>query len=744
MKINFIKTIKISPSSLVLFFPIALALCIAINASGAADIKGSRAADTITHRGVIDNTQSPHTKLRSIPMQDTRLTDGFFAKRSDLAANKMIPTMEKKMLGEGTANLNRIKWAAGLVEGPQHGNAWGDGDNYKWIESMAHAYNISKSQQLDKKMDEWIDIIGKSQEPDGYISTNIRQQQGQKRFEKSSAHETYNMGHLLTAACVHYRATGKDNFLQIAKKTADFLCRQWKDEPAQMARIPWNPSDFMGMAEMYRTTRDKNYLELLKTLVDNRGSRPNPDRDHAYGGTDQTQDRVPLRQEHLAVGHAVTGNYLYCGAADLYAEIGDPKILAALERIWQDIHERKTDITLGVAMDRESKSLSPRGDEVHENFPNAPYLQPNLYSETCANIGAGMFNYRMFLLTGEAKYADWTERMIYNTLNSGVDLQGERFFYCNPVTWDGTEGEKIPQTDGRDPSRLVTGHQSGERWEDMNCYCCPPSVARTTLMIHNWFYNVSDDGALWVNFYGGSKLSTTLADGSSIALTQVTDYPWSGRIQFTLDKVAVHKPVSLHFRIPGWTENPTITVNGVRTDVPPVPGSYLEIYRYWNPGDQIVLDFPMPVRMMEANPKITKLQDKVALMRGPIVYCLELPKREGGEEVFKNGVYLPENIELTPEYREDFLGGVTVLKGKALSHAGLQALQRGNYHSSADDRAEPWGDGELYRPLRVKPFNIPGQGTLEVEIIPYYAWANRGLAYMDVWIPLARQTIHQP
>jgi DUF1680 family protein len=257
-------------------------------------------------------------------------------------------------------------------------------------------------------------------------------------------------------------------------------------------------------------------------------------------------------------------------------------------------------------------------------------------------------------------------------------------------------------------------------------------------MIHNWFYNVSDDGALWVNFYGGSKLSTTLADGSSIALTQVTDYPWNGRIQFTLDKVAVHKPVSLHFRIPGWTENPTITVNGVRTDVPPVPGSYLEVYRYWNPGDQIVLDFPMPVRMMEANPKITKLQDKVALMRGPIVYCLELPKREGGEEVFKNGVYLPENIELTPEYREDFLGGVTVLKGKALSHAGLQALQRGNYHSSADDRAEPWGDGELYRPLRVKPFNISGQGTLEVEIIPYYAWANRGLAYMDVWIPLAR------
>ena len=257
-------------------------------------------------------------------------------------------------------------------------------------------------------------------------------------------------------------------------------------------------------------------------------------------------------------------------------------------------------------------------------------------------------------------------------------------------------------------------------------------------MIHNWLYNVSDNGALWVNFYGGSMLSTTLADGSPIALTQVTDYPWNGRIQFTLDKVAVHKPVSLHFRIPGWTENPTITVNGARTDVPPVPGSYLEVYRYWNPGDQIVLDFPMPVRMMEANPKITKLQDKVALMRGPIVYCLELPKREGGEEVFKNGVYLPKNIQLNPEYREDFLGGVTVLKGKALSRKDLKASQKGNSKSFADDRSQPWGDGELYRPLRVKPFSIRGPGSVEVEMIPYYAWANRGLAYMDVWIPLAR------
>ena len=688
------------------------------------------------HRPVIDNTQSPYVTLHSIPMQDTKLTEGFWAQRFELAASKMLPAIERTMLGPGTANLNRIKWAAGLIDGPQHGSPWGDGDNYKWIESMAHVYNITKDPDLDKKMDEWITIIGKAQESDGYISTNITQK-GLPRFDRSNAHEMYNMGHLLTAACIHYRATGKDNFLAIAKKTSDFLCRQWKAEPAHMAHFPWNPSAFMGIAEMYRTTRNPDYLALLETMINNRGSRPNPDRDHAYGGTDQTQDRIPLRQEHLAVGHAVTGAYYYCGAADLYAEMGDPEILAALERVWKDIHERKTDITLGVAMSRHSESLSPRGDKVHENFANGPYLQPNLYSETCANIGAGMFNYRMFMLTGDPKYAKWTERMLYNTLHSAVDLQGERFFYCNPVTWDGTEGEKIPQTNGPDPTRMVPGHRSSLRWEFMNCYCCPPSVARTTVKVHNWFYNLSDDGDLWINFYGGNELSTELADGSAISLTQETDYPWDGLIKITLHEVTNHRPVSLHLRIPNWTEDPVVRVNGVKNDVPPEPGTYLEVYRYWSPGDEIELRFPMPVHLMEAKPKIAELHGKVAVMRGPMVYCLELPIKEGGKEVFEKGVYLPQSVELTPEHRSHFLGGVTVLKGKALTAEGKALYVRTN--DGFQDRPEKakWEDGQLYRPMPPGKREIPNEGTIQLELIPYYAWANRGLAYMDVWISLA-------
>jgi len=690
----------------------------------------------VHHKPVIDNSQSPYTKLRGIPMQDTKLTEGFWAKRFDLAANKMLEAQERTMLGEGTANLNRLKFAAGMIDEPQHGTPWGDGDNYKWIESMAHVYNMNKDPELDQKMDYWIEVIGKAQDPDGYISTNIGHDTT-KRFQRVNAHEMYNMGHLLTAACIHYRSTGKENFLDIAKKNADFLCRQWKAEPVHMARYPWNPSVFMGMAEIYRTTRNPKYLELLQIMIDNRGSRPNPDRDHRYGGTDQTQDRVPLREETIAVGHAVTGNYYYCGAADLYAETGEEAILAALERIWKDIHWKKIDIIVGAAKDRHSASLSPRGDEVHENFANTPYEQPNFYNETCANIATGMFNYRMFMLTVDPKYADWTEQMMYNTLNSAVDIEGEHWFYANPMSWDGTEGEKIKQTNGPDPERLVPGHRSGERWEFMNCYCCPPNVSRTTAKVHNWFYNISDDGSLWINFYSGNKLETLLADGTEIALTQSTNYPWEGKVTITIDNIG-SKSVPIHFRVPRWTEDALVTINGEEMNEHPEPGSYLKIERTWKTGDEIVLDFPMPVRLMEANPKAIHLNNKVAVMRGPVVYCLELPKEDGGAEMYTNGIFLSENINLTSEYRDDFLGRVVVLKGKAFTRAEEEAIKKNNSQLSDEQISSDWEENELYRPLDSMKTSPEAEGSVDVELIPYYAWANRGLSYMDVWIPLVR------
>ena len=293
------------------------------------------------------------------------------------------------------------------------------------------------------------------------------------------------------------------------------------------------------------------------------------------------------------------------------------------------------------------------------------------------------------------------------------------------------------KTYGPDPKALVPTHNSGVRWETMNCYCCPPSVARSTAQIHNWFYNISDDGALWVNFYGSNKLSTTLADGSAIFLNQTTDYPWDGKIEIKIEKVS-SKIIPIHFRIPDWTENPAITINGEKFKQNIKVGSYVEIARKWSEGDEIVLDFPMRVRLMEANPKVAKLNNKVAVMRGPIVYCLELPKQEGGEEIFKNGVFIPENILLKPEYRDDFLSGVTVLKGKALNQKEKDELVKKLPVDFNNENLIDWKENELYRPLEPKGVLSSFKGSVEIMLIPYYAWANRGLAYMDVWIPLVK------
>jgi len=664
--------------------------------------------------GATDASASPHVRLRGIPMTDVKWTDGFWAERFDLCRNSMLPTLRSTMLEPGcAAQLKRLTFMAGLADINPGGVDWADGDCYKWIEAMAHAHSVKADPALDRLMDEWIATIGKAQDEDGYISTN-RGNDKNLRLQMPYHHELYNMGHLLTAACIHHRATGKKNFLEIAVKLGDYLFRQWEPNPPRLVHFPWNPSVYMGLIELYRTTGNRNYLKTAEIMIDNRGSQPGGD--HRNGGTDQTQDRMPVRKETEAVGHAVTGMYLYCGAADLCAETGDREILAALERIWESVALRKMDITGSVAM---GAGKSTRGDPVHESF-GADYAQPNHYNETCSSIGYGMLNWRLLSLTGDVKYADMMELVVYNCLNAGVDLRGENWFYCNPLKWEGVPGH---------------GHLTGLRWRNNDCYCCPPSVTRTTAALHNWVYSRSDDG-LWVNLYGGSRLSTTLADGSPIKLTQQTDYPWSGKVSLTIEEVG-ERAFTIHPRIPGWTENAVLTINGEVFPNVLRPGTYAEIHRKWKAGDVVALDLPMPIRLMEAHPNVTKLRNQVAVMRGPLVYCLELPKQEGGEKTWRDGVFLPEDIALTPEHRKDFLGGVTVLTGKALTSDGRRGFIGRNADVAAAAPAAS-ADGWLYRPIMPRHLEDPPEGLVGIALIPYYAWANRGLSMMEVWIPLAR------
>ncbi|MCX6618866.1 MAG: glycoside hydrolase family 127 protein, partial [Acidobacteria bacterium] len=377
--------------------------CLALLALAGA---GARAAETAPDPPTALYT---HALLRPADMRAVRWTQGFWADRHALCKNTIVPEMKKALLSpDNSACLVNFRIGAGLEKGPHQGTNWSDGDCYKWIEAMAWLYAIDPDPALDKEMDTWIDLIAKTQAPDGYISTQIQLDPARKRWDNLQNHELYNMGHLLTAAAAHTQATGKRNFLEVARKAAQYLYGVFSPRPRELAHMDFNPSQMMGLVDLYRATGEARWLELADVFVTMRGSvrvGPNLTRNYVHVPGDQTQDRTPLRQETQAVGHAVTGGYLYCGAADLAAETGDKALLAALERIWLDVTQRKMYITGANGAIRQGVSIN--NDPVHEAFGFAYELPHRIgYNETCANIANAMFSWRLLLLTAEARYAD--------------------------------------------------------------------------------------------------------------------------------------------------------------------------------------------------------------------------------------------------------------------------------------------------------------------------------------------------
>ena len=671
-------------------------------------------------RGKVAVEKSPHAKLRPVTMDEVFWTEGFWADRFQRCRTATIPAVEEGLLHpENSEQLDVLLIAAGLKQGERKGKGtnWTDGDCYKWIEAMARQYIVTGDPELVRKMDYWIPVIARAQSPDGYLSTNFWDNR-EGRLQMPYFHEMYNMGHLLTAASVHYQATGKTTFLDIARKNADFLHQQFSPRPPRLVHFPWNPSAHMGLVDLYRATGQKKYLELARILVDNRGSSPGGGT-HRNGGTDQTQDRTPLHDETQAVGHAVCATYFYCGATDVYAETGDKALLEGLERIWESVTTRRMFLTGGVGT---GSGKSTRGDPVHEAFLDDYHLPNDCYCETCSNIGNAMWNRRLMNVTGDAKFADVMEQVLYNSGLSPVNIKQDRFFYCNPLEWNVD----------RKPTH---NHRTANRWLVHSCYCCPPQMARTISSLQTWAYSVGDDG-VWVNLYGGSKLEAELS-GETVRLTQTTDYPWNGSVRIQI-AACPKTPFSLMLRIPGWSEGATIRINDKPHSDVPKGGAYAELNRVWKPGDVVELILPMPVRLMESHPNVASNQSRVAVMRGPIVYCVELPLGAGGKEVWRNGVYLPENTEFTPRFDQDLLGGVVVLEANALTTAGKERFVRDVMAKSQPVQDDRDWEGVLYRPFHGRKFAEPKEGIVPVALIPYYAWANRGVAYMQVWTPLAR------
>ncbi|MFW6171404.1 MAG: glycoside hydrolase family 127 protein [Planctomycetota bacterium] len=419
------------------------------------------------------------------------------------------------------------------------------------------------------------------------------------------------------------------------------------------------------------------------------------------------------------MGHAVCATYLYCGAADLYAETGEQAVLAALQRIWGNVTKKRMFITGGVGT---GGGESTRGNPVHEAFLDDYQLPHDCYCETCSNIGNAMWNWRMLNITGDARYADIMERVLYNSGLSPVSIAQDRFFYCNPLVWnvDSPPGHK---------------HHTATRWLIHDCYCCPPQVARTISKLQTWAYSIGEEG-IWLNLYGGSTLETELA-GETVALTQTTEYPWSGHVEIKVT-ASPETPFSLRPRIPGWAERASVKINGELSADVAKGGTYAELHRVWQAGDSVELDFPMPLRLMESHPEVAANRGRVAVMRGPLVYCVELPLSAGGEKTWKNGVYFPENIAFTPRFAPDLLGGVVVLEAEALTTAGKRQFTRDVVSKSEPATNNRSWKNVLYRPFSGRALKEPRAGEVAVSLIPYYAWANRGVAYMQVWTPLAR------
>src|SRR5687768_7820487 len=486
---------------------------------------------------LVNTANSPYAKQQGIGISDVQWTKGFWAERFAVCRDAMVPQLWSTYTSKDICySFQNFRIAAGLDTGRFRGPSFHDGDFYKTLEAVAAMYGATKNKKLDAWMDEAIAVIGKAQKPDGYIYTkNIIEERktGQEKAFDELSFEAYNFGHLMTAAVVHHNATGKTSLLNIAKKAADFLIGFYKTATPEQARNAICPSHYMGLTELYRVTKEKKYLDLVNHLIDIRGT---------VEGTDDNSDRQPFREMDKVVGHAVRANYLFAGVADVYAETGDKTLIATLDKMWDNVVNHKMYVTGGCGALYDGVSVDGTSykpdtvQKVHQAY-GRDYQLPNFsaHNETCANIGNVLWNWRMLQLTANSKYADIVELALYNSVLSGISMDGNNFFYTNPLA----ASDKYPYDLRWMGGRVKYISKSN---------CCPPNTVRTIAEVNNYMYSIGQNG-LYINMYGSNILDTKMRDGSELKLEQTTNYPWDGKIVITI-KESTTKPVNIYLRIP--------------------------------------------------------------------------------------------------------------------------------------------------------------------------------------------------
>jgi DUF1680 family protein len=592
--------------------------------------------------------------------------------------------------------LENFRIAAGLAQGEFYGMVFQDSDVYKWLEAAAYILAKEDHPELEKTADQVIDLIAAAQQPDGYLNTYFTVAEPEGRWRNlREEHELYCAGHLIEAAVAYYEATGKGKVLDVACRFADYISQIFGTEQGQKRGYPGHEGLELALVKLYRVTDNRKYLELSKYFVDERGRQPHYFEQEAIARGDRhvtthggrwdsryNQSHLPVREQKEAVGHAVRAMYLYAALADLVRYTRDESLHKICEALWEDVVNRKMYITGGI------------GSSSYGEAFTIPYDLPNdtSYTETCAAIGLVFWASRMLNLDPNGAYADVMETALYNGVLSGMALDGKSFFYVNPLeVWPAAAEHRYDQ-------RHVKTTRQG--W--FRCACCPPNLARLLASLEQYIFSYHED-SIYLHLYMSSVLNIAgEADGISIEVA--TGYPWDGQVELTVD-VAQPREFTLALRIPGWCQTPSATVNGEQLELAAIMDrGYAKVNRLWQSGDKITLDFPMPVIRLAAHPQVRENAGRVALQRGPLVYCLE----EADNGPVLTDIVLPLEPEFQTTFDPELLGGVVTIEAEA--------------YRSADD------DQRLYRPFSAALRKV------RIKAIPYYAWNNRGVGEMLVWI----------
>ncbi len=619
--------------------------------------------------GTLWSQERVPASLLTVPFSRVTINDDFWSPKLKVIQNATLEANLRQC--ELTGRIRNFAIAGGLQQGKHEGALYNDSDVYKVLEGVAYCLKLNREPQLEKRADQIIVAIAAAQQPDGYLNTYYTLVKPQERWTNiAHGHELYCAGHLIEAAVAYYQATGKRQLLDVAIRKADHILSvfgpQRRPDPCGHQEIE------LALVKLWRTTDERKYLNLARFFIDTRGV-PHPHR-KLYG--EYAQDHKPVREQMEVAGHAVRAMYQYCAMADLAAELHDDTLVKPLLSIWNDIIHRKMYFTGGIGPSARNEGFT------------VPYDLPNdtAYAETCAAIGMALWNHRMFLMTGEARFIDIVEREIYNGLLSGISLNGERFFYTNPLGSRGNH-HRVP-------------------WFD--CSCCPTNIVRYLPALGERLYATEGKNHLFALLYMSNTAAVQLGD-RVMKLTQQTRYPWEGLIQFKLE---LDRPTrfALHLRIPSWLKGtPACSINSrnepITMEYEPgkltLKNGFLVIEREWRTGDTVELSLPMQVQRVYADPQVKVNTGRVALMRGPMVYCLEGADHPGNRV---RNLVLPTDATIAATWDASLLGGVTRLNGMG------QAISLNNNQERVSQ-------------------------TTAFTAVPYALWDNRRPGEMVVWLP---------